>query len=144
LEIGELGKPSPENPKILPDSDCLNSVEALIDHGEAQAVPRAISRVHSGPHRGIQGREPPPAAPWPSLTARSRQPLANGPRPSSFFCRPSPEAWPIQAQRPVQPSISSGRFLLRAGAPIRSDPTRLSGGFFIYREAPQLSRLDQS
>ncbi|OWM77805.1 hypothetical protein CDL15_Pgr004499 [Punica granatum] len=87
LEIGELEKPSPESPKILPDSDCLNAGEAPIDHGKAQAVPRAISRVHSGPYRGVQGREPPPAAPWPPLPPDPDRPWLTGLGPESASYR---------------------------------------------------------
>ncbi|OWM63436.1 hypothetical protein CDL15_Pgr022181 [Punica granatum] len=113
LEIGELGKPSPENPKILPYSDCLNAGEAPIDRGEAQAVPRAISRVHSGPYRGVQGRESPPAAPWPPLTARSRPPLANGPRSSSFFAGPARKLGPFRPNAQSSPASLPGGLVQR-------------------------------
>ncbi|PKI30821.1 hypothetical protein CRG98_048788, partial [Punica granatum] len=55
--------------EILPDPDGFNSGEAQIDHGEASVVSKTVTGIHSGPHRGVQGREPPPAAASPPFPA---------------------------------------------------------------------------
>ncbi|PKI41802.1 hypothetical protein CRG98_037802 [Punica granatum] len=123
-------------PPKLPDFDHLNSGEAQIDHGGVPAAPRATSRVHSGHRRGVQGREPPPPASSPPLPPIPAALWLTGLGPVRFFSQAQPK--PSQAQRPVQPIFSSGRFLLRAGDPIQPDCPAI---FFIYREAPQLSGL---
>ncbi|OWM77802.1 hypothetical protein CDL15_Pgr004496 [Punica granatum] len=135
LEIGELGKPSPENPKILPDSDCLNAGEAPIDHDEAQAVPRAISRVHSGPHRGVQGREPPPAAPWPPLPPDPDRPWLTGLGPVRFFAGPARKFGPFRPNAPVQSNALPGGFSFERASPILSDPI-VRPFFFLFTEKP--------
>ncbi|PKI64491.1 hypothetical protein CRG98_015113 [Punica granatum] len=121
----------PGIPQKLPDSDHLNSSEAQIDYGGVPAAPRATSRV--------QGREPPPPASSPPLPPISVALWQTGLGPVRFFSQAQPK--PSQAQRPVQPSFSSGRFLLRAGDPIRSDPTRLSGDFFYLQRSTSTFRI---
>ncbi|PKI45796.1 hypothetical protein CRG98_033803 [Punica granatum] len=74
----------------------------------------------------------------PSLIAAASPDLsrssANRPRPISL----SLQARPIRPNAPVQLLF---RAVSPSGGPVRSDPTRLSGDFFIYREASQLSGL---
>ncbi|PKI18433.1 hypothetical protein CRG98_049293, partial [Punica granatum] len=99
LKIDCIRKPSPEKPKILPDPDRFNSGEAQIDFGETSAVSKTVTGVHFGPHRSVQGREPPPAAPSPPLLPIPVALSVNGPRPNSFFAGPT---------RPVRPSALPG------------------------------------
>ncbi|OWM67439.1 hypothetical protein CDL15_Pgr019899 [Punica granatum] len=86
---------------------------------------RAISRALSCCCRGVQGREPPPAAPSPPFSAT----------PTAFQLM---SLDPILASQ-VQPKSSAQR-LSRAvspsGRPVRSDPTRLFGDFFYFTEKP--------
>ncbi|PKI75252.1 hypothetical protein CRG98_004292 [Punica granatum] len=142
LEIGGTREPSPENREILPDPDGFNSGEALIDHGEASAVSRTVIDVHSGPHRGVQGRELPPAAPSPPFPAIPAARWLTGLGPFLFLCRPSPSPFRPSTLRsgpeffrPVSPSG-------RQSDPIRSDTTRFVRRFsYFYRITPQLSEL---
>ncbi|PKI79300.1 hypothetical protein CRG98_000314 [Punica granatum] len=131
----EIGKPSPENPKILPDSDCLNAGEAPIDNGEAQAVPRAISRVHFGPHRGVQGRKPPPAAPWPLLPPDPDRPWLTGLDPVCFFLQAQ-----LGSSAHFGPTLQSGPALFRAVSPSGELPNLIRPDcpvfFFLFTEKP--------
>ncbi|OWM88806.1 hypothetical protein CDL15_Pgr020760 [Punica granatum] len=79
-------------------------------------VSRTVTGVHSGPHRGVQGREPPPTAPPPPppppfpATPTARR--LTGLDPFLFLRRSSPEGRPILAQHP-----QSGPSLFRAVSP---------------------------
>ncbi|PKI46530.1 hypothetical protein CRG98_033087 [Punica granatum] len=117
----------------------LNSGEAQIDHGEALAVSRTVTGVHSSPHRGVQGREPPPAASSPPFPATPIARRLTSLGPVHFLRRSSPNHSAQRAQsgpalfRTVPPSGGQSD-------PIRSDPTHLAI-FFIYRITPQLFEL---
>ncbi|PKI76187.1 hypothetical protein CRG98_003414 [Punica granatum] len=116
-----------QNPARENEKFALVLSEAQIDHGEVSAMSRTITSVHSSPHRGIQGREPPPAASSPLFSAI---PTA---RPAQIYSAQRAR----RPNAPVRPSISSKRFLLRAGSPIRSDPIRPAIFFFIiFTESP--------
>ncbi|OWM91489.1 hypothetical protein CDL15_Pgr017407 [Punica granatum] len=106
---------SPENATFPLDSGRFDPGEVQIGHRATQAVPRAISRVHSGPHRGVQGREPPPAAPSPPLPPDPDRPWLTGLGPVRFFAGPAQKLDPFRPNIPSPIQRSSGRFLLRAG-----------------------------
>ncbi|PKI59299.1 hypothetical protein CRG98_020291 [Punica granatum] len=102
--------------------------EIPIDHGEASAAPRAISRVHSDRRSGVQGRESPPTnlvAAAPPIPAALR---LTGLSPFPFLCRLGPfRPNALQSGPASLPGgFSFGRALL-------SDPTRLSGVFFTEK-----------
>ncbi|PKI58026.1 hypothetical protein CRG98_021606 [Punica granatum] len=99
-----------------------------IDHGEASAVSRTVTGVHFGPHRGVQGREPPPAASSPSFPAipTARRLTSLGP---FLLLRRFGPFRPNTLQS--GPASLPGGFPLRAGSPIRSDPTRFVRRFFF-------------
>ncbi|OWM90160.1 hypothetical protein CDL15_Pgr006481 [Punica granatum] len=129
FEIGELGEPSPENRKNSPDPDGFNSGEAQIDHGEASAVSRTVTGVHSSPHCGVQRREPPPAAsspPFPTIPIDRR---LTGLGPFLLLRRFGPNRPNTLQSGPA--SLSSGFSFGRA---IRSNPIRpnSSSDFFLF------------
>ncbi|PKI56849.1 hypothetical protein CRG98_022807 [Punica granatum] len=83
----------------------------------------ALIVVSRGENRRLQRRHcrcpPDPGRPW--LT---------GLGPVRFFAGPANKLGPFRPNIPNSVQRSSGKFLLRAGNPIRSDPTRLSNDFF--------------
>ncbi|PKI65206.1 hypothetical protein CRG98_014355 [Punica granatum] len=107
-------KPSQEKPKILPDPNRFNSGEAQIDFGEASAVSRTVTGVHSGPHRVVRGREPPPAAPSPPLPPIPAALSVNGPRPNSFFAGPTR---PVRSAQRTQSGPALFRAVSSSGGP---------------------------
>ncbi|PKI72159.1 hypothetical protein CRG98_007428 [Punica granatum] len=111
---------------------------AQIDHGEASAVTRTVTDVHSDPHRGVQRREPQPAAPPPPFPITSIARRLTGLGPFLFLRRSSPEVRPIPAQHP-QSSPTLFRAVSPSGGrsdPIRSDPIHPAIFFFIFTEKP--------
>ncbi|PKI38860.1 hypothetical protein CRG98_040760 [Punica granatum] len=106
--------------------------EVPIDHGEASAAPRAISRVHSGCRRGVQGRELPPPASSPPLPPISAALQLTGLGPFLFLCRLGPF-------RPneLQSDLASlpGDFSFGS-----TSPTRFVGDFFILQRSPSTFR----
>ncbi|PKI60096.1 hypothetical protein CRG98_019504 [Punica granatum] len=101
-------EPSPKNCKIFPDPDRFNPGEAQIDHGEASAVSRTVTGVHSSPYRGVQGREPPSAVSSPSFPAIPTARQLTGLDPFILLRRPS--ASPFGPTRPVRPNALPSDF----------------------------------
>ncbi|PKI50895.1 hypothetical protein CRG98_028723 [Punica granatum] len=119
------------NEKNSPDSDRLNSGEV----SAVSAVSRTVTDDHSGPHRGVQGRESPPAAPPPPFLATLTARRLTGLGPFLFLRRLGPNH---SAQHtPVQPSALPGGFSFRRA--IRSDPIHPTIFYifiFIFTEKP--------
>ncbi|PKI57313.1 hypothetical protein CRG98_022312 [Punica granatum] len=113
----------------------ISTEKVPIDHGETSTAPKAISCVHSGCCRGVQGREPSPPASSPPLPPIPAALRLTGLGPFPFLRRSSPF-------RPntLQSDPALFRAVFSFWWAVRSDPI-VRHFFPIYREASQLSEL---
>ncbi|PKI78910.1 hypothetical protein CRG98_000683 [Punica granatum] len=120
--------------KNSPDPDDFNSGEAQIDHGEASAVSKTVTDVHSGPYCGVQRREPPLAASSPPFPAIPTDRRLTGLGPFLLLSRFGPNR-PNMLQS--DPASLPSSFSFGRANPIRSDLTRFVRAiFFIFTEKP--------
>ncbi|PKI78916.1 hypothetical protein CRG98_000689 [Punica granatum] len=90
---------------------------------------KTVTGVHSGPHRGVQRREPPLAAsspPFPTIPTDHR---LTGLGPFLLLRRFGPNK-PNTLQS--DPASLPGGFSLGQASPIRSNPTRFVMRFFLF------------